>query len=171
VKIRAVKANNHKRAFELTLGTGVLVFPYARTDPAPTPADPIERVYVDDELGREGFSYQLKSGGEGSVHVDSVLEYNEDPKYMRDLLLYNLTVEAQKCLRARRLPKNEVLRRTKTSASQLARLLDVTNRTKSLDKMVVLLGALDCEVELTVRPARVGDVGAADREASRTPVG
>jgi predicted XRE-type DNA-binding protein len=86
------------------------------------------------------------------VHVDWVLDYNEDPKYMRDLLLHNLTVEALGRIEARGVSKNEILRRVGTSASQLARLLDTTNKTKSLDKMVELLGALDCEVELTVRP-------------------
>ncbi len=89
------------------------------------------------------------------MHVDSVLEYNEDPKYMRDLLLYRLTIEAQRCMSSHHVPKNELLRRIKTSASRLSRLLDPTNKTKSLDKMVELLGALDCEVELMVRPAKL----------------
>lgn len=154
MKIKSVKANNKRRSFEVTLSSGVLGFPYAKTVPVPAPANPIERVYIDDELGREGFTYVLKSGEEGSVHVDSVLEYNEDPAYMRELLLYKLTVEAQRCLKASGLSQNEVIRRTKTSASQLARLLDATNKSKSIDKMVVLLGALDCEVEFSVRPAK-----------------
>jgi DNA-binding Xre family transcriptional regulator len=166
VKITLVKANNHKRAFEVTLREGLLAFPYSKADPAPNPSDPVEQVYVDDELGREGFTYVLKSGDEGSVHVDAVLEYNEDPKYMRDLLLYNLTVEARRCMSARQASKNEVLRRINTSASQLSRLLDTTNKTKSLDKMVELLGALDCEVELTVRSARRDEAG---HPANRVP--
>ncbi|MDZ4655005.1 MAG: hypothetical protein U1F44_03930 [Coriobacteriia bacterium] len=168
MKIRAVKANNHKKAFEVTLSRGLLTFPYSKTDPAPASSDPIERVYVDDELGREGFTYVLKSGAEGSMHVDSVLEYNEDPKYLRDMLLYNLTVEAQKCMKASRLSQNEVLRRSKTSASQLARLLDVSNKTKSLDKMVVLLGALDCEVEFNIHPAKSGRTSGSGRDMHRT---
>jgi hypothetical protein len=164
VKIEAVIANNHKRAFEVTLRVSLLAFPYSKADPAPNPSDPVARVYVDDELGREGFTYVLKSGEEGSVHVDSVLEYNEDPKYMRDLLLYRLTIEARRCMTVRRVPKNEVLRRINTSASQLSRLLDPTNKTKSLDKMVELLGALDCEVELTVRPAKRNEAGHASTD-------
>ena len=153
MKVKAVRANNHKKAFEVTLDDGVLEFPYSRSDPVPHPADPIEQLYVDDELAREGFTYVLESGREGSVLADHVLDYNEDPKYMRDLLLYNLTVEALQRMKARRVSKNEVRRRIGTSASQLARLLDTTNKTKSLDKMVELLTALDCEVEVTVRPA------------------
>jgi len=153
VKIRAVRANNHKRVFEITVSRGVYPMPYSKVDPVPSRTDPIERVYADEELGREGFTYVLKSGAEGSVHIDSVLEYNEDPRYMRDLLLYNLTIEAQKCMKASPLSQREIMRRAGTSASQVTRLLDLGNRTKTVDKLVVLLGAMDCEVELTVRPA------------------
>jgi hypothetical protein len=165
VKIEAIRANNHKKAFEVSLPGGLLTFPYSQSDPAPEPSDPVVSVYVDEELGCEGFTYVLRSGSEGSVHVDWVLEYNEDPKYMRDLLLYNLTVEALKRIKAGRVPKNEILRRVGTSASQLARLLDTTNKTKSLDKMVELLRALDCEVEFTVRPTR-GAGGRRSKEPS-----
>ncbi len=35
----------------------------------------------------------------------------------------------------------------------MSRLLDASNKAKSVDKLVVLLGAVDCEVEFKVRPA------------------
>ena len=37
----------------------------------------------------------LRSGREGSVHVEQVLEYNRDPGHLRDQLLYALTLEAR----------------------------------------------------------------------------
>lgn len=154
MKIRSIEANNHKRAFDVAVSKGVLAFPYAKAEPVPTASDPIVRVYVDDELGREGFTYVLRSGNEGSIHIDSVLEYNEDPAYMRDLLLYELTLRAQECMKASPLSQTEILRRAKTSASQASRLLDTANRTKSVDKLLVLLSAMDCEVEFSVRPPR-----------------
>ena len=43
-------------------------------------------VYVDPELAREAFTFVLASGKEGSVHIDHVLEYNNDPATLRDLL-------------------------------------------------------------------------------------
>lgn len=153
MKIRKVAANNRKHAFEVTLGKNVLSFPYSKADPAPVPSDPVARAFVDEELGREGFTYVLKSGAEGSVHVDAILEHNEDPAYMRDLLLYNLTLQAQVCMEESPLSQAEIVRRAKTSPSQVARLLDASNKTKSVDKLVVLLGAMDCEVDFTVRPA------------------
>lgn len=153
MKIRKVAANNRKHAFEVTVGRGVLPFPYSKADPSPVASDPVARVFVDGELGREGFTYVLRSGAEGSVHVDAVLEHNEDPAYMRDLLLYELTLQAQICMEESPLSQAEILRRAKTSPSQVARLLDASNKTKSVDKLVVLLGAMDCEVEFNVRPA------------------
>ena len=47
----------------------------------------------------------LKSGDEGTVHIDQVLEYNQDPAYLRDLLLYKLTIEAQERVEASPLSK------------------------------------------------------------------
>ncbi|MHB9004646.1 MAG: hypothetical protein ACYC6C_11395 [Coriobacteriia bacterium] len=159
MKIRAVKANNKRRAFEATVGRTIYPMPYARLDPIPGKGDPVVSVYVDEELGREGFTYLLKSGAQGSVHVDSLLEYNEDPSYMKDLLVYKLTVEAQKCMEASGLSRREVIRRARTSPAQFYRLLDVTNSTKSVDRLLVLLGALDCEVDFIVRSTNSSRAG------------
>lgn len=149
--IKDVVLNNRKRVFEISTSKGVFPFPYSRVDPVPSKTDPVMRVYVDSELGREGFTFILKSGAEGSLHVDSVLEYNEEPTYMRDLLVYKLTIEARKRMASSHLAKREVIRRARTSPAQLYRLLDVTNKRKSVDKLIVLLSALDCEVDFTVR--------------------
>ena len=72
---------------------------------------------------------------------------------MRDLLLYKLTLEAQARVAESPLSKREIVRRLRTSAAQLYRLLDQMNDTKSIDQMLKLLRILDCEVDLVV-PAR-----------------
>jgi hypothetical protein len=77
-----------------------------------------------------------------------VLEYNQDPSYMRDLLLYQLTVEAEKRVEESRLSKREMIRRLGTSPAQFYRLLDPTNYRKSVDQLLELLHVLDCRVEL-----------------------
>ncbi len=152
MKIRRVMANNRRKVFEVTLaGKKRLVFPFARLEVQPTSDDPIANVYVDRELGAEGFTYVLKSGREGTVHVEDVLEYNRDPDHLRDLLLYRLTLEAQKRIAATRLAKREIIRRLGTSPTQLYRLLDQTNYRKSVDQMLRLLQVLDCDVQLVVR--------------------
>jgi len=108
-------------------------------------------VWVDREIGNEGFTYVLESGAEGTVHVDQVLEYNEDPTYLRDQLLYRLTIEAQDRVAASKLSKREIIRRLGTSASQFYRVLDETNYTKSVGQLLALLHILGCEVDFTVR--------------------
>jgi hypothetical protein len=151
MKIRSVRYNNRKKVFEVRLATRTLAFPYAKSEPAPSAQDPVRRVFVDPEIGREGFTYELHSGRTGTVHVEQVLEYNEDPAHLRDLLLYKLTLEAQKRIETSPLSKREIVRRLGTSAAQLYRLLDQTNYRKSVDKLVALLRVLECDVDLVVR--------------------
>ncbi len=151
MKIRRVKANNRRKVFEVMLASKRLVFPFAKLEVQPTADDPIANLYVDPELGAEGFTYVLKSGREGTVHVEDVLEYNRDPTYLRDLLLYRLTLEAQKRIAATRLTKREIIRRLGSSPTQLYRLLDQTNYRKSVDQVLRLLQVLDCDIELVVR--------------------
>lgn len=151
MKIRGVKANNRRKAFEVATPTKRLMFPFTRLEVQPTLDDPIAQVFVDKELGSEGFSYVLQSGREGTVHIEEVLEYNQDPDYLRDLLLYRLTLEAQKRIAATLLARREIIRRLGTSPTQLYRLLDQTNYRKSVDQMLRLLQVLDCDVDLVVR--------------------
>lgn len=156
MKILGVEANNRKHVFEVRTRTGTLVFPYAKANPPPSSSDRIVDVFVDPELGREGFTYELASGLEGSVHVDSVLEYNEDPSYMAELSLYRLTKEARERFDASGLSAREVARWLGTSPTQLYRLLEPTNYTKSLKQLLSLLYLLGADVELAVkdRPRR-----------------
>src|SRR5436309_10241021 len=151
MKLRSVAFNNRREGFQIKTSRKSFWFPYGKLDPRPTSKDPVVRASVDPELGREGVTYGLRSGAEGSVHVDQVLEYNQDPDHLRDLLLYKLTLEAQKRVAKSPLSRREIIRRLGTSAAQFYRLLDQTNYSKSVDRLVALLQALDCDVRLTVR--------------------
>ena len=113
--------------------------------------DAVTRAFPDEEAAREAFTYELRSGQTGTVHVEQILEYNRDPNYLRDLLLYRLTLEAQKRIGGSRLSKREIIRRLGTSAAQLYRLLDQTNYRKSVDQLLSLRQVLDCDVDLVVR--------------------
>ena len=151
MKIQKVTANNKKKAFLVRTSRRTLVFPYTKAEPKPTSDDKVARVYVDAELAREGFTYALQSGKEGTVHVEQILEYNRDPRYLRDLLLYRLTLEAHNRVAASPLSKREIIRRLGTSATQFYRLLDQANYRKSVDQLLGLLQVLDCDVDLVVR--------------------
>lgn len=152
MRIETVRLNNHRRSFEIELaGRGTFSFPYGKADPAPSPEDPVEDVFVDLELGGEGITYRLESGRAGSVLSDHVLEYHRDPSTMRDLLLHQLTVEAVRRAEDSPLGIREISRRLSTSPTQLYRLLDPTNYHKTVDRMLELLQVLDAEVEVRVK--------------------
>lgn len=151
MKIIRVRANSRKRQFEVETRKGSLVFPFAHADPTPSPKDPLKEVFVDTELGREALTYSLASGAEGTVHIDSVLEYNQDPTYMAELALYRITTEARKKFDASPLSAREVARLLGTSPTQLYRLLDPTNYSKSMRQLLSLLYVLGYDVEVGVK--------------------
>ena len=151
MKIRKVEANNRKAEFRVVTYSGnSYAFPYVKTDPQPASADRVSDAYVDRELANEGFTYVLESGDEGSVHLDQVLDYNADPTYLRDLLVYKLTVEAGRRVDKSGLSRRELARLLKTSVPQLYRLLDTSNTRKSMNQLVALLQVLDCKVDIVV---------------------
>lgn len=151
MKIIRVRANSRKRRFEVETRKGSLVFPFAHADPEPSPKDPLKEVFVDAELGHEALTYSLTSGAKGTVHLDSVLEYNQDPNYMAELALYRLTSKARKKFDASPLSAREVARRLGTSPTQLYRLLDPTNYSKSMRQLLSLLYVLGYDVEVEVK--------------------
>ena len=151
MKITKVIANNRKKEFELATRKGLLTYPYAKLDVAPSAENRITRVYVDKELGKEAFTYELESGAEASIHLDRVLEHHQYSDYMADLLLYRLTLEANTRLENSAFSIRGLARRLGTSPAQLYRLLDPTNSHKSVRQMLHLLHELDCELDFIIR--------------------
>ena len=149
--VLAVTHNNRRKGFEVETPAGVFWFPYSICEVEPSRKDPIRQLYIDTELGGEGFTYVLASGKEGCVLTDWVYHYNREPGYMRDSILFELTLEAQERVRTSSLSRRELIRRLGTSATQFYRLLDQTHYRKTIDQMLKLLCVLDCEVELVVR--------------------
>ena len=74
----------------------------------------------------------------------------EDPAYRADLALYRLSQEARARFEASGLSARGVASRLGTSPTQLYRLLDPTNYTKSLRQLVGLLYVLGGEVDVHV---------------------
>lgn len=150
MKVLEVRVNNRRRCFEIKTRSREYVYPFVKCDPRPSATDPLLKVYVDPEVGHEGFTFELKSGQEGTVLMDHVLDYHRDPAYMRNLTLHMLTVKALHALKASGLAKREVIRRLNTSPTQLYRLLDPTYHSKSVDEMLRLLWVLGQSVEINV---------------------
>ena len=157
MKIRSIDGNSRKKAFEVsTSDRRTWLYPYARLEKAPDVTAPLAEVFVDTAVGKDAFTYRLASGHEDTVHIDQVLDYNRDPDYLRDMTVYELTLEAKERVERSDLSKREIIRRLGTSATQFYRLLDPSNYTKSIGQIISLLEILDCEVELVVRDKTTG---------------
>jgi predicted XRE-type DNA-binding protein len=156
MKIENVSYNNKKQGFEVTIQGRILSFPYVKALPFIETRVTVSRVWIDTEIASEGFSFLHGLNQEETVHIEQVLEYNKDPGYLRDLLVYKLTIEAQQRLTKSRLGRREIIRRLGTSPAQLYRLLDQTNKKKSIDKLVELLAVLGCIVDMNVLPYSSG---------------
>lgn len=151
MRIEDVNTNRKRKGFEVQTQAGLLFFPFSKCAPSPRPDNTVVKAFVDPELGNEAITYALESGEEGSIHGDQFLEYNRDPSYLRDLLLYQLSLEAQAHVATSTLSKREIIRRLGTSATQFYRLLDQTNHSKTVDQMLRLLNVLDCDVQFVVQ--------------------
>ena len=155
MKVRRVAINNRKARLELSTAAGEMFpFPFSKLTPRPTQRNRIREAFVDPELGGEGVTYVLESGAEGSVHIDHALEYNEDPRYLSEILMHRMTVEAGKRIITAGLSRREIARRLGTSVAQLYRLLDPANSSKSINQLISLLHVLGCAVDLKVRRRR-----------------
>jgi len=150
MKIKSVAVNNRKKTIQIDTRKGILSLPFAKLRVRPSARNRITEIYVDPELGRSGVTYRLASGQEDSVHIDAFLDYNRDPDFMRRITLHKLSVQAVEAMKASDLSKHEVVRRLKTSPSQLYRLLDSSNYRKSIDEMLRLLTVLGCKVEWSI---------------------
>ncbi len=151
IKIKEVNYDNKKRCFYIETSRGTLPFPYSKLHLIPTGNNKIKKAYADKEIAYDGFTYILESGDEDTVPVDAVLEYNKDPDYMRQMLLYKLSLKAQKILEKKKINKREVIRRLKTSPAQFYRLIDQAFYGKTVDQMIRLLSALDYSVEVVIK--------------------
>ncbi len=150
MKILRVEANHRQRVFKVVTPRGEYTYPFARLETQPRVGRRVAEVFVDGDLAGEAFTYRLDTGETDSVHIEQVLDYNRDPEYLKEMLLYRLSLEARKGVSESGVSKRQLARKLGTSPSQLYRLLDPTNTRKSVGQMLALLHLLGREVELVV---------------------
>ena len=73
-----------------------------------------------------------------------------DADYLREQMLYDMTLRAQQSVRENRLAKRALCRLLHTSPAQVYRLLDQTCYSKTVDQMLRLLQVLGCTVKLEI---------------------
>ncbi len=150
MKIKRITHDNKRRAFNIDTAKGTFRYPYSELDIKPSGTNRITQVCIDKEMANEGFTYTLASGEAGSVHIDHVLSFNEDPSYKAEMLLYNLTIAVQKRIEKQDIALRELARWLDTSAAQVKRLLDQTNYNKSSTRLFELLFMLDADAEVFI---------------------
>lgn len=151
MKIKKVKANNRKHAFDVTVKDGrTYVFPYSQLTVKPTGANRISAVEIDKELGGEGFTYQLESGESDTVHIDHVRHYAAEPVYVLEQVRHRMSLAAKEQVKKKVRAKREIIRRLSTSPSQLERLIDPANSKSTIDGLLKLLVACEIDVDFLV---------------------
>lgn len=153
-RVKRVIADEEQRCFHVFFAHRVLPFPYARCDPRPTRRNPIVRLFVDKGVDRRGFTYVLRSGVDGCVLLDYVLDHNCDPGYLGDMLLYKLSLAAQDRWSSTAVSLARVNERGGLRPGRVQEILEQTNYRKTLDELVTLLHALGYDVDFTLRPNR-----------------
>lgn len=128
----------------------MLNLPFGKLMTPPSKENPIESVWIEPEMAELGVSYKLKNGQVDSVPLEAFLDFNKDPEFIREMELHRLSLLALKAVKKSGISKNELCRMMNTSMSQLLRLLDPTNYSKSLDQMVKLFTLLGHEVKIDV---------------------
>lgn len=150
--IREVKFDTRRKLIEVDTRKGTFSLPFLRLELIPTPENPIKKVYVDKELGKQGVTYVLESGDERTLHLDAFLDYNHEPDFMRNLAVFGLTTQCLQIVKRSRLSKRKIARKLNISETQLKRLLDTTNYKKTIDQMLKLIASLNHWVEFSVIP-------------------
>ena len=150
LRIKSASYDNRKKSLTIETAHGSLELPYGKLMLKPKSGNLITDIYVDKELDRRCVIYVLQSGKLDSVPVEAFLEFNSDPEYLREVELYKLTIKASELMAKSAISKRAICRQMGTSLSQLYRLLDTKNYSKSLDQMFKLLTILGAKVDIKV---------------------
>lgn len=146
MKINSVVADKRKKELVIKAGQRVFHYPFALV----SGDSPVAAAWPDPAIGREGIECRLASGEMRTIHLDDIRRQVGDTEYLREQLLYEITLKAQALVRKKGIAKRALCRMLRTSPAQLYRLLDQTCYSKTLDQMVRLLGILGCDVKIAI---------------------
>ncbi len=141
-KFKAVKFDNKKRLFHLTYSSGLEVAcPYFSLG---IKGKVIEAA-PDAEVGGHAFFFVTQDGNVEYVPYDQPLHIAQNPEYVREQALFEMTKKINECIKKEKVSKRELARRLNTSMSQLMRLLDNTNYKKELSRLIEIASMLNYE--------------------------
>lgn len=141
-RFKKVCLDNKKRVFHLEYASGLKIeCPYS----ALRIRGKVVEAAPDDEAGRHSFYFVLDNGKKDFVPFDQPLHIVQNPEYMKQRTLYEVTKQLNEFIQREKVSKRELCRRLGTSLSQLSRLLDTTNYKKELSRLIELAAMLNYE--------------------------
>ena len=153
-EFKLVYANHRARMLIVQLNNCKLRYPFALLDPQPSVYDRFDRWYTDEAQEQSRIWYVLHSGKKGVLTVEQVLEFYREPSDLKQRMLSELTLAALEEIKNTGFSQRQILKRLRTSPSQLSRILDPSNERKSVDGILALLEVLGCKVDVRVRRKR-----------------
>lgn len=149
MKVSEARIDLRKKELVIKAGRRTYRYPFGLV----SADDPVTAVEADAETGNEAITCCLASGATRTIHLDDIRAHLGDAAFLREQLLYQMTLKAQQQIREKRLAKRAICRMLGTSPAQVYRLLDQTCYTKTVDQMLRLLQALGCTVTLQIGQA------------------
>lgn len=141
-RFRKVEFDNRKRVFHLEYTSGLKIeCPYSslKLESRIAEADP------DPESGAHSFYFITERGEKNYVPFDQPLHIVQNPSYLKEQTMYEVTKQINKFIKLEGVSKRELARRLNTSLSQLSRLLDTTNYKKELGRLIEIAAMLNYE--------------------------
>ncbi len=139
-KFKEVEFNNKKKVFFLEYTSGLrLQLPYS----ALKIREKVMDAFPDPEVGGHSFCFILSNGKKEFVPFDQPLDILQQPEYVKQHTLYEITKQLNGFIKREKVSKRELARRLHTSFSQLVRLLDTTNYKKELSRLIELAALLN----------------------------
>jgi hypothetical protein len=149
-KFKKVEFDNKKRVFHLEYTSGLkLDCPYFPLGIKGRIVD----AGPDAEVGAHSFYFTTANGKTDYVPFDQPLHIAQNPEYVKEQTLYQMTKRLNEFIQREGVPKRELARRLNTSMSQLSRLLDTTNYKKELSRLIELAAVLDYEFKWEFKKA------------------
>lgn len=149
-KFKKVEFDNKKRVFYLEYTSGLKVeCPYS----ALGIRGKVINSAPDSEAGRHSFYFILDNGKKEFIPFDQPLHIAQNPEYVKQNTLYEVTKQLNQFIEQARVPKRELARRLGTSMSQLSRLLDTANYNKELARLIELAALLNYEFKWAFKRA------------------
>lgn len=149
-KFKKVELDNKKRVFHLEYTSGLKIeCPYS----ALGIQEKVVEAMPDSETRGHSFCFMLENGKKEFVPYDQPLHIVQNPEYVKQQTLYEVTKQLNEFIKLAKTPKRELARRLGTSLSQLSRLLDTTNYKKELSRLIELAAMLNYEFKWRFKKA------------------